>query len=144
MHNRKPDLTNKHVYVVPSMYAIFSKKTLFNFFKFWRPSVTNNCETHIPSSLFNVGCKFVCSFLASTTWRRFLRLGTKLSQHDLSKSNTFGIFVKIIFVSIIFVTDERCRNMTNRLKQMYFPSTPARPFYARVAFTFAKTTFCNY
>ena len=106
--------------------------------------MTNNCETHTLSSLFSVGCKFAYSFLASTTWRRFLRLGTKLSQHDLSKSNTFGIFVKIIFVSIIFVTDERCRNMTNRLKQLYFPSTPARSFYARAAFTFAKTTFCDY
>ena len=48
-----------------------------------------------PPPLFNVGCKFACSFVVLAAWQCFFRLGTTLSQGEggfwisLSKSNVF-------------------------------------------------------
>ena len=53
--------------------------------------------------LFNVGCKFALSFLATTAWHSFSRLGTTLNQEEgefwvsLSSSNIFlGVFYENI------------------------------------------------
>ena len=66
-------------------------------------SVTKIVRLAHPVPLFKVGCKFACSFLVSTAWHRFFRLGTTLSQGNggilvfLSKSNIFlGLFYKNI------------------------------------------------
>ena len=92
-------------------------------------SVTKIVRLAHPAPLFNVGCNFACSFLVSTAWHRFFRLGTTLSQGNggilvfLSKSNiVLGLFYKNIashndFLSLIatkLVNSRRLKvNLTN-------------------------------
>ena len=43
-------------------------------------SVTKIVRLAHPAPLFNVGCKFAWSFLATTAWHNFARLSTTLNQ----------------------------------------------------------------
>ena len=45
-------------------------------------SVTKIVRLAPPPPLFNVGCKFVYSFLVLAVWHGFFRLGTTLSQGE--------------------------------------------------------------
>ena len=60
-----------------------------------RPMATinhKNCETCTPAHLFNLGCKFACSFLATTAWHSFYRLGITLYQ---AWGGILGIFEQV-------------------------------------------------
>ena len=47
-----------------------------------------------PAPLFNVGCKFARSFLATTAWHSFSRLGTQLNQGG-GGGGILGIFDQV-------------------------------------------------
>ena len=64
---------------IPSLFE--KHQLLFNFL-FLLQSVTKIVRLVPPPPLFNVGCKFACSFLVLTAWHGFFRLGTTLSQGE--------------------------------------------------------------
>ena len=55
-------------------------------------SVTKIVRLAPPAPLFNVGCKFACSFPATTAWESYSRLGTTLNQ---GARGILGIFEEI-------------------------------------------------
>ena len=55
-------------------------------------SATKIVRLAFPAPLFNVGCKFACSFLATTAWRSLSRLGTTLSE---GKGTILDIFEQV-------------------------------------------------
>ena len=67
-----------------------------------------------PAPLFNVGCKFVFTFLATTAWHSLFRLGTTLNYEEvefwvsLNMSNLFSTY----FYETILILKNICHSLT--------------------------------